>query len=264
MSLILDKAEYCLNLVKDWEDPNPDPIIETLSYSGLNIVRDDLFEWGSKARFADFFVKTSKSDVLVYGGSPANGYAAISLGYLAKKYGKKVLIFAPLRSEKTVTPYQRKAMDIGCEFMWVKCYGSILPCIKAAEQFYLECKKSMLVPFGLNEESVLGSIIKIARNLECSKPKRVFCVAGSGCLAEGLALAFPESEIHVVQVGKKVSLDSYSNVVLYKSEYGFKKNIPIKESPSYPSILSYDAKVWPIAMKFGKPTDLVWNVGAPL
>ncbi len=54
MSLYEKSPEYYLELVKDWEDPNPKPVIEL--HDGIHVVRDDLLDAGSKVRFIDYFV----------------------------------------------------------------------------------------------------------------------------------------------------------------------------------------------------------------
>ena len=47
-----------LDLVKDWEDPNPKVVIE--EYDGIKVVRDDLLHHGSKIRFIDKFIKDNR------------------------------------------------------------------------------------------------------------------------------------------------------------------------------------------------------------
>ena len=49
-------SEELLELVKDWEDPWPDPVIQ--DYDGIKVVRDDLLTAGSKIRFIDYYIKT--------------------------------------------------------------------------------------------------------------------------------------------------------------------------------------------------------------
>ena len=47
-------SEELLELVKDWEDPWPDPVIQ--DYDGIKVVRDDLLTAGSKIRFIDYYI----------------------------------------------------------------------------------------------------------------------------------------------------------------------------------------------------------------
>ena len=59
-------SDYFLDLVRDWEDPNPAPVVE--KHKGIYVVRDDLLEGGSKVRFADKLIKDSTVKEFVYGG----------------------------------------------------------------------------------------------------------------------------------------------------------------------------------------------------
>jgi hypothetical protein len=46
--------EQYLELIGDWKDPNPTPVIE--EYNGIKVVRDDMLGFGSKIRFVDYFI----------------------------------------------------------------------------------------------------------------------------------------------------------------------------------------------------------------
>jgi hypothetical protein len=49
-----DTAENYLDWVKDWEDPNPKPVLK--EHEGFIVVRDDLLGAGSKIRGVDYLV----------------------------------------------------------------------------------------------------------------------------------------------------------------------------------------------------------------
>ena len=95
MTLFLKTAEDYLNLIGDWKDPNPDPVV--VEHDGYFVVRDDLLDVGSKARAGDYLIGHSEEnknvEECVYGSSPATGYAQIRLPYLCNRYGKKAVIF---------------------------------------------------------------------------------------------------------------------------------------------------------------------------
>ena len=61
-----------LDLVKNWEDPNPFPVL--VDYDGIVVVRDDLQEGGSKVRFADKLIRDTPVDEFCYGGSNSVGW----------------------------------------------------------------------------------------------------------------------------------------------------------------------------------------------
>ena len=77
------------DIIKDWKDPNPAPIVEM--HNGFHVVRDDLLEYGSKTRFIDHLVKTTPCDEWVFGGANKVGWGPISLTYVCNLYGKKAV-----------------------------------------------------------------------------------------------------------------------------------------------------------------------------
>jgi len=100
--------------------------------------------------------------------------------------------------------------------------------------------------------------------LRINPPKRVWLVAGSGTLLNILYKVFPTSHFGVIQVGKKIWPDQLelARTVLYVAEEKFFELS--KYPPPYPSVATYDAKVWQFVLQFAENGDLVWNVAADL
>lgn len=70
------------------------PVVEM--HSGIAVVRDDLFEGGTKARFLP--VLFEGVDEVVY-ASPAEGGAQFAIATIAKSLGKKATIFVAKRAQ---------------------------------------------------------------------------------------------------------------------------------------------------------------------
>ena len=125
-------------------------------------------------------------------------------------------------------------------------------------------KKRRLLPIGLEDETVLASIVKVARSLTYKNkpvvPTELWGVASSGTLARGLQAAFPKATVHVVQTGHSMSKEQIGRARLHKSPYKFDQRCKEAEMPPYPSEAFYDSKVWSFVKKHGKPGALVWNV----
>ena len=233
-----------------------------VEHEGLIVARDDMFEFGSKARFADFLIKTCPKREIVYGGSPGSGYAQISLAYLAKKYNKMLTLYVPARKWENLTPYQKKAYDMGADIRMIPTYGSMNPCLTAAIEYQkMDGENRFLAPFGLNHPTVIASIIRVGRSLNIN-PRRVFCVGSSGALAMGLQLAFPNAEMYVMQVGRKIKQQNIGRATVFVYKKPFDQMAEVY--PPYPAIRNYDAKIWECAKEMGKPGDLVWNVAKEL
>jgi hypothetical protein len=249
-----------LDLLKDWNDPNPPPVIE--KFNDVFVVRDELLEYGSKIRFIDKFIRDIPQKEIVFGSSPATGYAQISLPAVANKYGKDVVLFMAKRNSDNYHPYQKRGMELGAKYEWVNM-GMLSVTQSRAKKYVAEKPEDrVLFPIGLEHPTVIGSIIKIARKyIDPTKISEIWTVGSSGTLSRGLQLAFPELDINVVSVGHTMNAREIGRAKYYRSEYKFDKEIPKSEMPPFPSAPTYDAKAWKFVKEYGKPNCLFWNVG---
>jgi len=262
---LLSPEEY-LELIGDWEDPNPKPVVEI--HNGIHVVRDDLLGYGSKVRFVDYFIGHAQENKnvkeLVFGSCPATGYAQISLPVVCKRYGKKAVLFMAKRSMDKLHPYQKRGIELGTDYRWVNM--GMLNVTQAHAKWYAEEAPEIrrVLPIGLEHPTVLSSIIKVARALPV-KPKEVWSVGSSGTMNRGLQLAFPDAEIHVVQVGHNMKEREIGRAIHHTSLYKFDKPVKNSELPPFPSALTYDAKGWKPMIDYyneheKKGDVLFWNV----
>jgi len=250
-------AEEYLDYVKDWTDPNPAPVIT--EHEGFNVVRDDLLGAGTKARSLDFFVRNFKGKELVFGSCPAVGYAQISLPFVCNRYGKEAHIFMAERSMDKLTAEQQRGYAMGTIYHWVP--DGMLPVTQARAREYAAADpvNRAVFPLGLEHETVIASIIKVARSLPIT-PTEFWTVGSSGTLNRSLQLAWPKAAAHVVQVGHTMNEREIGRATHWKSPLSFNK--PAKIKPPFPSSPCYDAKLWEFVLKHATPGALIWNVGA--
>ena len=248
-------AEDYLEMIGDWVDPNPDPVVE--EHDGFLVVRDDLLGGGSKMRFADYLIQSNEEiKEWVYGSSPATGYAQISLSCLCRKYGKESVIFMAERAWDKLHDYQLQALKEGATMKWVP-NGMLSVTEKRARDYVAEdTSRRRLLPIGFDHPTVIASIIRVARSMDV-QPTEVWSVGSSGTLTRGLQLAWPRASFHCVRVGHS---GSYGDAKIYKSEYAFNKATKIL--PPFPSAPTYDAKAWEFMLDHASPGALFWNVGS--
>lgn len=254
------QTEIALATVKDWVDPNPAPVLE--QHEGVWVVRDDLLPAGAKARFLDTLISNPEIHEWVYGSSPRVGYGQVSLAYVAAKYGKSSVVFLP--ESKTLHPNSLKAQAFGAKIVQVPV-GFMKVCEARARAYVNERRmdghNTVMVPFGLNAPSVIGSIIKVARALPII-PQEVWTVAGSGTLNRGLQLAWPLAKVYAVSVGHQLTPEESGRAEVLRHPLKFEQKCRKEHLPPFPSVAEYDAKAWQFIRERADTTKTVlfWNV----
>ena len=120
----------------------------------------------------------------------------------------------------------------------VKCYS-----VKSRAISQRESEDPKDVAFRLEHDWVIGSIVKVSQSLPLV-PEVIWTVGSSGTLNRGLQLAFPESEVHVIQTGHKLDERQIGRAIFHKSPYKFDQPVKAEEAPPFPSAPEYDAKAW--------------------
>ncbi len=233
----------------------PLPPIQIRVHQGVHVVRDDLFLYGSKARFLRRYFKHLEHDEVVYGSSPRWGLAQVSLAYLGKRYNKKVTLF--IAKSKELSKYSKRAKDLGASIIQVGT-GFMAVCESRAREYVKETG-ALLLPCGLDIPEAIEGVEREARKLDI-QPEEVWSVVSSGVLSRGLQKAWPDAIFYGVQTGKEVSKEKAGRAKVIKCDLAFNK--ATTRLPPFSSIPEYDAKVWEHIPKDGKKVRLFWNVGA--
>ena len=130
---------------------------------------------------------------------------------------------------------------------------------KARRYYEEDTVNRRVLPLGLEHPTVLGSIMKVARNLNVN-PTEIWTVASSGTLSRGLQMAFPDVPVYAVEVGHKMSDYERGRAIVMRSSYNYDQPVEEEYLPPYPSEKYYDAKLWQFVISNGKPGALIWNV----
>jgi hypothetical protein len=88
------------------------------------------------------------------------------------------------------------------------------------------------------------------------EPEEVWCAAGSGVLARGLAAAWPSVRRHVVQVGRDLTPREVVGAQVHRYPLAFGKVAKI--NPPFPSDPHYDAKAWEVFIPLN-PAPEYWH-----
>lgn len=227
------------------------PIV--ITHNGIQVVRDDLFGGGTKARFLPRLF--DGVDEVVY-ASPQEGGAQTALATVARQLGKRATVFVAGRKN----PHPRVAMVRALGGNVVEVKPGYLSVVQARAREYCKTTGAFLAPFGMDVPEAI-EIIADAALATRLHPDEVWCAAGSGVLARGLALAWPHARRHVVQVGRELSPVDVVGAVTHVAGVPYEK--PCRALPPFPSDPHYDAKAWELALYHGLGQIVFWNVTGP-
>lgn len=224
------------------------PEIETIE--GIQVVRDDRFPGGTKARVLPEILASLKAEEFVY-ASPAYGYAQIALAYSAREIGKQATVFVAKRNE--LHPWTAKARQAGAKIVQVP-FG-YLSNVQAKAKEYAGLTNAYYMPFGFDFPLFHTRLAELAAQI--AEPQEVWSVAGSGTLTRALQQAWPEAKFNAVRIG--ATFDGGRAEIITAPEK-FEQNAKVK--PPFASCANYDAKAWRFIKQQAKPGALFWNVAA--
>ena len=245
---------------------NPAIIITPIKSNNktFHVIRDDYLIGGTKQRGMVPLLEEIDKNIFIYAG-PVYGYAQVALSYSAYLTHKKAVIF--VEKLKNMFPLTRYAKSLGAYVHEVPQPAYLKKIIEYSIAFYemdnKNKKDKFLITFGGDDKIFRDSMMKNIKEAwgKNKHPDRIWLVAGSTVLLNILYEIFPKTFFNVVQVGKTIWPDQLNTnrTKLHISPEKF-QNIA-KEQPPYPSVSTYDAKLWTFVQKYGEDNDYVWNVG---
>lgn len=246
--------EYYLELADSWTDPYGPPVIK--EHDGVRVVRDDLIV-GSKCRGGDCLISKTNASTIVY-VQPRTGLAGVSILDVAKRHNKKVKLFMP--SSQRISHHQACCIERGAEVEFHRI--AAMPNLnKIAHEWSMENKDSFFVPFGLKHELVTAGIVKTASSI--SEPEEVYVAISTGVLSRALQIAWPDAKFTCVAVARNLKAGELGRASVISHPFPFLKPELEENLPPFPTIATYDGKVWSFINKEeAKYKDvLFWNVG---
>lgn len=243
---------YYLHLARNWTDPYPKPVVK--QHDGIRVVREDIIT-GTKVRGASALVSTVEEDTLVY-VQPRVGLAGVSLLDVAEKYNKKVVLFMP--SSKRISDHQACCIERGAKPMFHRI--AAMPNLNKLAQTWAEKNNAYFIPLGLKHELVTAGIVKTAMQIKA--PKKCYIAISTGVLARALQIAWPETEFISVAVSRNLKHGELGRSKVISDSLLFQKAEDFSNLPPFPTVPTYDGKVWKYIPKNSGEDILFWNVGA--
>lgn len=259
--LELDKfgRQWFLDVTKDWKDPLPLPMVT--EHEGIKVVRDDIIN-GSKCRFADLLVQTIKEDTIVY-VQPRVGLAGVSILNIAKRYNKKVVLFMP--SSKEISHHQAVCIERGAIPKFRRI--AAMPNLNKVAKEWAEKNNAKFIPLGLKHELVVACASRVAMNIseQYGEPDVCFVATSTGVLVRGLQIGWEKTKFFAVTVARNMKEGELGRAEPIIEPLEFAQSEKKINIPPFPTVNTYDAKVWKYALAFKKANPhlnvWMWNVG---
>jgi hypothetical protein len=241
--------EYYLSLAEGWTPYNPDPVV--VVHDGVRVVRDDMIV-GTKTRAGDLLASKINHETIVY-SQPRVGLAGVSLMDVAKHHDKKVVLFMP--SCKRISENQACCIERGAIPIFERIAAMPNLNKKAAE--WASKNDAFFVPLGLKHELATAGIVHAASKVD--PPDEVYVAISTGVLSRALQIAWPKAKFTCVAVARNLKDGELGRAEVISEPADF--HTEEKELPPFPTVKTYDAKVWKYIPKNSGRNVLMWNVG---
>jgi hypothetical protein len=242
--------EYYLSLAEGWKPYNPDPVV--VVHDGVRVVRDDLIV-GAKTRAGDLLASKINHETIVY-SQPRVGLAGVSLMDVAKHHNKKVVLFMP--ASKKISEHQACCIERGAIPIFERIAAMSILNQKAVE--WANKNDGFFVPLGLRHELATAGIVHAASKIE--EPEEVYVAISTGVLARALQIALTKAKFMCVAVARNLKDGELGRADVISDPLDF--YVEEKQQPPFPTVKTYDAKVWKYIPKNTGRNILMRNVGA--
>ena len=192
----------------------PLPIIK--EHDGINVVRDDLLDSGTKRRIYNMSISLQIQKVCL---PFRTRLCQLSLAYI-KDLGRKCTVTVP-KGEKTWLTIESERLGANV----IQVPMGYLSNIQHKAKVYCEENGAHLIPFGGDHPIIIEAMCRAALSLESIKrfvhPKEVWTVMSSGVLSRGLQMAWPKAKVYGVQIGHNTTEDEMGRAETFRSKYKF-------------------------------------------
>lgn len=130
---------------------------------------------------------------------------------------------------------------------------------KYAAQWARETPGSEFVPLGLRHPLATAGIIRAAMTIP--EPAIVYVAMSTGVLCRALQIAWPNAKFVGVAVARNLKDGEKGVAEVISHPLPFQTPEKAANLPDFPTVPTYDGKVWKAIPKFSGRDILFWNVG---
>lgn len=249
---IEEARDYYLNLAAGWKPYNPDPVV--VMHEGVRVVRDDLIV-GTKTRAGDLLAAKTNHHTIVY-SQPRTGLAGVSILDVAKHHNKEVVLFMP--ASERISLHQACCIEQGAKVHFKRI--AAMPNLNKYAKEWADDNDAFFVPLGLKHELATAGIIHAASKID--PPDEVYVAISTGVLSRALQIAWPKAKFTCVAVARNLKDGELGRAEVISEPLPFTTPEKKENLPPFPTIPTYDGKVWKYVPKNSGRNVLMWNVGA--
>jgi hypothetical protein len=246
-----EAKEHYLELAAGWKPYNPDPVVTV--HDGVRVVRDDLIV-GTKTRAGDLIASKSNHKTFVY-SQPRTGLAGVSILDVAKHHDREVVLFMPACKE--ISLHQACCIERGAKVHFKRI--AAMPNLNKYAKEWAEANDSFFIPLGLKHELSTAAIVHAANTID--PPDEVYVAISTGVLSRALQIAWPKAKFTCVAVARNLKEGELGRATVISEPLPFTSPELDRNLPPFPSINTYDSKVWKYIPKNSGKNVLMWNVG---
>lgn len=167
------------------------------------------------------------------------------------------MLFMP--SSKRISHHQACCIEQGCGYSFHRI--AAMPNLNLiAKKWASEHENAFFVPLGLKHEMVTAGIVKTASSIPA--PDEVYCATSTGVLTRALQIAWPKTKFTSVCVSRNMKAGELGRARAISEALAFTASEKANNLPPFPTIDTYDGKVWKYIPKNSGKDILFWNVGA--
>ncbi len=243
--------DHYLNLLDGYQSPYPAPVVKM--HEGVRVVRDDLIT-GTKVRAGDPVIRKSNAEEFVY-CQPRTGLAGVALCDVAKKNDRKVTLFMP--ASKEISTHQACCIERGANPIFRRI--AAMPNLNKYAAEYAQEAGREFIPLGLRHPLATAGIILAASSIP--EPELVYVAMSTGVLCRALQIAWPKAKFIGVAVARNIKEGERGECEIISDPLPFQTPEKQANLPGFPTVPTYDGKVWKYVPKFSGRDILFWNVG---
>lgn len=247
-----EARDYYLNLAAGWTPYNPNPVV--VEHEGVRVVRDDLIV-GTKTRAGDLLASKTNHNTIVY-SQPRTGLAGVSILDVARHHNKKVVLFMP--ASQIISHHQACCIEQGAEVHFKRIAS--MPNLNKYASEWADNNNAFFVPLGLKHELATAGIVHAASKID--PPDEAYVAISTGVLSRALQIAWPKTKFTCIAVARNLKAGELGRADVISDPLPFTTAEKEVNMPPFPSIATYDSKVWKYVPKNSGRNVLMWNVGA--